>query len=64
MHLSGYRMKRKCGNPACPDCYPEKWDEDQAPGPEPSWAWPWSVALLILLAGWAVWFVTSGAVRP
>lgn len=63
MHLSGYRMNRKCGNPACPDCYPETWGDRDLDG-GPTWAWPWSLALLLLLAGWAVWFVTSGAVRP
>lgn len=54
-------MKPKCGNPDCPDCYPEMWGERDA---GPTWGWPWGLALLLLLAGWAVWFVTSGAVRP
>ena len=50
---------RKCHNRDCPDCYP-----DGEPGPGPAWSWPYSVALLIALAVFAVWFVTSGAFQP
>ncbi len=63
MTCSEYSMNGKCDNPDCPDCYPEKWEDNDVDA-GPTWAWPWSVALLLLLAAWAVWFVTSGAVRP
>ena len=49
-----------CTNRDCPDCYPEDWDD----GPEPAWSWPYGVVLIILIAVFVVWFVTSGALHP
>ena len=51
-------QRSTCSNRDCPDCNPERYPEDEDPI-EPAWAWPWSVALLLLLAGLAVWFVNA-----
>lgn len=71
-------MTHRCRNRDCQDCnpcdYAPCFPDRQCnfpcdcschlSGPGPAWAWPWTVALLLLLGAWAVWFVTSGAVRP
>ena len=50
----------KCKDRNCPDCYPERWEEEDLPEP---WYWPWLLALIAAGIG-AVAVIASGAPRP